>query len=176
MRTQSPRPVAVASEAPSADTAAAGEATASEQTPQTSEEDASEQVVYKVEYDEASSSYYYLNTETGESSWDPPVPSSTRKIRVAAYESNFDNEGNLYWLHADTGESSWELPPPEALVGGATASENSTDGADATYSDPAVDSSGLGLTVSADAWPGAQLSARPDNAASGGGGGYSIEL
>lgn len=64
-------------------------------------------------YDE-SGNLYYFNTETEESSWDPPAELSAPPPKGGALPPDwtecYDGEGNLYYFNSATGESSWEKP------------------------------------------------------------------
>ena len=60
---------------------------------------------------------YYMNSATGETSWERPTPMS-RVIASAAASAPLkpgwieatDDEGNVYYIHSATGDTTWQRP------------------------------------------------------------------
>ena len=57
--------------------------------------------------DEASGDTFYLNSQTGETQWEPPTGG-----QAAEWEAQVDEaSGDTFYVNIHTGEAQWELPP-----------------------------------------------------------------
>lgn len=57
--------------------------------------------------DEASGDTFYLNSQTGETQWEPPTGG-----QAAEWEAQVDEAtGDTFYVNIQTGEAQWELPP-----------------------------------------------------------------
>eukprot|EP00948_MAST-09A_sp_MAST-9A-sp1_P000985 g985.t1 len=63
----------------------------------------------KKQFDPNSGQWYYLNSRTGEVSWDKPLNMGSEEIPDPPdrWERMTDGDGNVYYFHAPTGRTSW---------------------------------------------------------------------
>ena len=65
--------------------------------------------IYKKRFDPEHQQFYYVNTRTGEVSWDKPINLGSEELPNPrdVWESMTDQYGNEFFLHALTGRTSW---------------------------------------------------------------------
>jgi len=83
--------------------------------------------LWEPQYDEETGDYFYVNSATGETSWEPPAAASPQRDQYASsapapiggpdglWEPQYDDEtGDYFYVNSVTGETSWEPPATAA--------------------------------------------------------------
>ena len=61
--------------------------------------------------DEASGETFYLNSQTGETQWEPP-PTGPTGGQATGWVAQVDEaSGETFYVNSQTGEAQWEPPP-----------------------------------------------------------------
>ena len=83
--------------------------------------------LWEPQYDEETGDYFYVNSATGETSWEPPAAAGAPRDQYASsapapiggpdglWEPQYDDEtGDYFYVNSATGEASWEPPATAA--------------------------------------------------------------